>query len=66
MTETGVKRTENGAFCEKCGNNLFQKGGVKFIAHLDGREFYRNQFECGKCGAPIVQTYERNKNDRWF
>lgn len=66
MNEKGIKRTENGVFCEKCGNDLAKEGSAKFIAHLDGTDFYSYQFECAKCGAPIVQTYERNKSDRWF
>lgn len=66
MEENGIKRTENGVFCEKCGNDLSAKGSHRLIAHLDGTDFYSYKFECLKCGAPIVQTFERNKGDRWF
>ena len=66
MQEKGVRRTENGVFCEKCGNDLAREGSARFVAHLDGTDFYSYQFECMQCGAPIVQTFERNKSDRWF
>ncbi len=59
MTETGIKRTEQGVFCEKCGNDLSKNGSVRFTAHADGDKFYLNCYECTKCGAPITQEFER-------
>lgn len=59
MTETGIKRTDEGVFCESCGNDLTVDGSHKLTAHLDGRDFYSYQFQCKKCGATISQTFER-------
>lgn len=60
MTETGIKRTEQGVFCEKCGNDLSKNGTVRFTAHADGDKFYSNYYECTKCGEPITQEFERS------
>lgn len=61
MTETGIKRTDEGVFCEACGNDLTVDGSHKFTAHLDGRDFYSYQFQCTKCGSAFSQTFERKR-----
>lgn len=63
MREAGIKRTEDGVFCEKCGNNLSNEGSTKFIAHWDGTEEYGYEFECTHCGAVISQIHKRTKED---
>lgn len=63
MIETGIKRTENGVFCEKCGNDIGKEGSVEFISHVDGTTAYGYTFACKKCGATITQTIERTKED---
>lgn len=60
ITETGIKRTEDGISCEKCGNDLSQAGAAKLIAHMDGVKYWKNVFECTKCGAVITQEFARN------
>ena len=60
VKETGIKRTEDGGvFCEACGNDLTEGASAKFVAHMDGRNTYKNVFECGKCGAILTQECER-------
>ena len=61
MTETGIKRTENGVFCEACGNDLSVNGSVKHTAHLDGSICCTDYYECTKCGAGISITHERKR-----
>lgn len=64
MTETGIKRTEEGGiFCEACGNDLSKDGAATFCSHLDGDTFFINQFTCNKCGATLSQTHQRSKED---
>ena len=68
MTETGIRRTEDGGvFFEKCGSDLSADGSAMFSAHLDGIDFYENQFTCTECGAVLSQRYERTAEDkRWW
>jgi hypothetical protein len=64
VTETGIKRTEDGGiFCEKCGNDLKQAGSTKFVAHMDGTKFFRNVFACTKCHACLTREFERTAED---
>lgn len=63
MKETGVKRTEDGIFCEKCGYNLSNDGSTKFLMHWDGVKEYGYRFQCTSCGAVIDQTFERTHDD---
>lgn len=63
MKETGTRRTENGVFCEKCGNDLMKDGSARFVMHWDGTAEYGNVFECGQCGARIEQVHERVAED---
>lgn len=63
MKETGIKRTEDGIFCEQCGADLTAEGSTRFSAHLDGTTFYTNEFTCNRCGAVISQTYDRDAED---
>lgn len=61
MRETGIKRTDEGVFCENCGNNLAVKGSLKLTAHVDGEDCCINHYQCTKCGAAFSQTFERKK-----
>ena len=64
MKESGIKRTaDGGVFCEACGNDLSKPGTVRFVAHMDGSEFYTDCWNCSRCGAPITQTHERSAAD---
>lgn len=64
MSETGIKRTEDGGiFCESCGNNLSVDGAARFAMHLDGTTFFENRFTCTKCGATLIQRHERDPED---
>ena len=67
MREIGIKRTEDGIFCEKCGYNLSNDGSIKFILHWDGAKEYGYKHECTHCGAVIEQIFERTKEDaEWW
>lgn len=63
MTETGIKRTDEGVFCESCGNDLTVEGSIKLTMHADGRDFFVNHYQCTKCGAAISLTFERK--EKW-
>ena len=65
INEYGIKRTEDGGvLCEKCGADLTQPNSTKFIYHADGRTRYTNGYECLKCGATVMQEFERNNYER--
>ena len=63
MRETGIKRTEDGVFCEKCGNDLKVAGSVRFVGHADGRKVYVNYYQCTNCNSPISQEIDRSPED---
>ena len=67
MTETGIRRTDDGrAFCEACGNDLCAEGSVMFTKHLDAKTFFENRYTCLKCGAEVSQRHERSKDDKIY
>ena len=64
MTETGIKRTEDGGvFCESCGNDLNKDGSMKFYAHGDAATHFTNYFKCVNCGAMLTQRHARAEED---
>jgi hypothetical protein len=62
--ETGIKRTEDGGvFFEAWGADLKKPESAHFARHMDGAKFYKNIFECVKCGAVMTQECERSAED---
>ena len=58
-TYKGVKENADGIIvCEKCGTS-----GIKLVCHMDGKDFYMNQYECAECGNAISAETKRTKAD---
>lgn len=66
MIEKGAYRKGGHPYCDQCNANLDDKGGVKFVAHMDAKASYTNVFKCTKCGNIITHEFERNSRDAQY
>lgn len=58
----GVTANDDGGMvCEKCGSTEFE-----FTAHIDARDYFRNDFRCKKCGSKGYGLLRRNHEGDWI
>lgn len=58
----GVVEKDGKYVCDKCGSD-----GISFVAHIDGKEFFANMYNCIKCGNPIsVKSYRRGEDKAYW
>lgn len=61
-SETNAIKLESGNYgCPDCyGEELKQ------VAHADGKETYRNIYNCMNCGCVVNFTFKRDKRDQMY
>lgn len=60
--ETNAKLKDNGKYgCPNCESEEFKR-----IAHIDGKNFFMNQYNCVKCGTPVSTKHKRSKESQMY
>ena len=60
--ETNAIELDNGNYgCPNCKCDKF-----KFVAHMDGKDFYQDVRNCTKCGSVINFRFKRSKQDQMY
>lgn len=61
----GAIEKDGKMLCEKCNTDLSQAGSVKFVAHMDGRGFYADVYNCESCDSVIEVRNKRQSPAYW-
>ena len=60
--ETNAIELESGNYgCPQCKSDQ-----LKLITHMDGKDFFKNVYNCCGCGFPISFTHQRSKEDQMY
>lgn len=71
VASVGLEGLRVEKYCIKKGNTTYYgvieiDGKLALVCHMDGRDFYKNVYNCAKCGNVLEVEQKRNKRDRAY